>query len=107
MKHPSTAGTNWKLDELVFDADGPGIAIAVFTRNKGTETSIGFRWLTDETYFGRESEWILLPHDFAVDVARRLAVKKAAGMSGISDEGFAKVMDLMKQQEEVIPGIGY
>ncbi|WP_068142520.1 hypothetical protein [Roseimaritima ulvae] len=107
MKHPTTAGTEWQLDAMIFDADGPGIAIALFTRNRGTETAMGFRWLTDQTYFGKESEWILLPHEFSADAARRLATKKAAGMTGIHSSGFKKMMKWMKRQEDVIPGICY
>jgi hypothetical protein len=107
MKHPTIAGKVWKLDEMIFDADGPGIAIALFTRHNGTEISMGYRWLTAQTYFGKESEWILLPHEFAVDAVRRLAIKKAAGMEGINERGFSKMIEWMKSQEEIIPSISY
>ena len=107
MNHPDTAGIEWVLDELVFDAEGPGIAIALFTRNNGTETSMGYRWCTTKTYFGKESEWILLPHEFSVDAAKRLAIKRAAGMKGIKESGFQKMISWMIRQEDIIDGIGY
>lgn len=106
MSHPTTAGVDWTLDELIFDADGPGIAIALFSRRNATEIAMGYRWLTDQTYFGRESDWILLPHEFSVDAAQRLAAKKAAGMKGIREAGFLKMMRWMKSQDEILPAIG-
>ena len=107
MQHPTTAGTAWQLDEMIFDADGPGIAIALFTRHNGTEISMGYRWLTTQTYFGKESDWILLPHEFSVDAGRRLAIKKAAGMKGIDERGYAKMIEWMKSQEDIIPAMCY
>ena len=107
MKHPTTAGIDWELDEVIYDAQGPGIAIALFTRNQRTETSIGFRWLTEETYFGKESEWILLPSEFSRDAARNLAAKKAAGMRGIQRSGFRKMMKWIIEQDDLLPFIEY
>ena len=107
MNHPTTAGADWSLDELIFDAEGPGIAIALFSRRNGTETAMGYRWLTQQTYFGKDSEWILLPHMFSVDAAHRLAAKKAAGMKGIKEAGFQKMIRWMERQEDILPAIGY
>ncbi len=98
------------LDEMIFDGSPDGIAIAMFERNKGTEHAFGIRWVHtgDATnYFGKDSEWILLPHEFAVCAAKRLIEKKAAGMSAIQDRGFQKMMKYLVCEEEVIPGICY
>jgi hypothetical protein len=107
MNHPNTAGIHWTLDELVFDSQGPGIAIALFTRNKGTETAMGYRWCTNQTYFEKDSEWILLPMEFAVDAAKRLSIKRAAGMKGIQEEGFRKMIAFIMHHEENLEGISY
>jgi hypothetical protein len=110
MNHPQTAGVNWKLDELVFEASPAGIAVAMFERNSGTEQAFGIRWIHTgggTTYFGKDTEWILLPHEFAVCAAKRLIEKQAAGMSGIRSEGFKRMMKYLLDQEEIIPAIGY
>ncbi len=107
MQHPSTAGIDWILDEVIYDSKGPGIAIALFTRNNGTETSMGFRWLTDQTFFGKESEWILMPSEFSRDAARRLAAKKSAGLKGIRQSGFNKMLKWITEQEDLLPFIEY
>lgn len=110
MNHPKTAGVEWALDEIIFDGSPDGIAIAMFERNKGTEHAFGIRWVHTGNainYFGKDSEWILLPHEFAVCAAKRLIEKRAAGMGGIRDDGFKKMMKYLLSQEEIIPAICY
>lgn len=110
MIHPQTAGVEWTLTELVYEASPAGIAIAMFERNNRTEQAFGFRWIQDgaaTTYFGKNSEWILLPHDFATCAARRIIEKKAAGMTGIHEKGFQMMVKMLLRDEEIIPGICY
>jgi hypothetical protein len=98
------------LAELVYDASAAGIAVGMFERTEGTEQALGFRWVRNgagHTYFGKDSEWVLLPHDFAVCVARRLIEKKAAGMDGIREEGFRRMMIYLLDEEEIVPNIRY
>lgn len=108
--HPQTAGVNWTLDELIYEATPAGIALAMFVRHDGTEHALGFRWIQKPpatTYFGKESEWILLPHDFAVSAARSMIEKRAAGMPDIRDAGFQKMVRMLVDQEAIIPAMGY
>jgi hypothetical protein len=108
--HPQTAGIDWTLDQLIFEAHPSGIALAMFERNSGTEHSLGFRWIqhgSATTYFGKNSEWVLLPHDFAVCAARKIIEKKAAGMQGIHEKGFQVMLKYLLDQEEIIPFMGY
>jgi hypothetical protein len=108
--HPQTAGIDWLLDELIFEAQPAGIAIAMFTRRNGTEQALGFRWIQQgqaTTYFGKNSEWILLPHDFAVCAARKIIEKRAAGMPDIYEAGFRKMVKMLTDQEDIIAAIGY
>ena len=110
MNHPQTANVDWTLDELIFEASPAGIAIAMFQRNNGAEQAFGIRWIHTDggtTYFGKDSEWILLPHEFAVCAAKRLIEKQAAGMGGLRDGGFKKMMKYLLYQEDIIPAICY
>src|SRR5687767_14751808 len=109
--HPRTAGIDWTLDELIFDPPTDGVAIAMFERHNRSEQALGLRWVqhgaTSTTYFGKDSEWILLPFEFAACVARRIIEKKAAGMNGIRAEGFQKMLKLLLDQEAIVPNICY
>ena len=107
MKHPTTAGVDWQLLALVYEESGAGIAIALFSRNNETETSLGFRWLTDKTFFGKETEWILLPSEFSRGVAMKLAAKGAAGMRGLQRKGMRKMLNWLVDQEELLPFIEF
>ena len=116
--HPEIAGLNWNLDEIVYDDGEEGIAVALFTRTKG-EQAIGFRWLSNGKvntingidwpvpYFGKSSEWILLPHDFAVPIAKVIIEKNAVGISKINKAGFEKMIAKLIEEEEIIASIGY
>ena len=116
--HPQTAGKNWLLDELVYDDGNSGIAVALFTRTEG-ELALGFRWISDgkstkiegkdwpTPYFGKDSEWVLLPHAFAVPIAKVLIEKYVAGNPKINESGFRKMIDKLKNEEELLGGITY
>ena len=108
--HPRTAGVDWNLDALIFEASPAGIAIAMFERRGGSERALGFRWVQSgeaTTYFGKDSDWILLPNDFAVCAARRIIEKKAVGMEGIHEDGYRKMLSMLLDEEEIIPGMCY
>lgn len=116
--HPQTSGKDWALNELVYDDGDSGIAVALFTRTEG-ELAIGFRWISDgkttkisgvewpTPYFGRDSEWVLLPHDFAVPIAKVLIEKHAAGMPKINEPGFKKMVEQLKKDEDLRDRMGY
>lgn len=119
MSHPQIAGYDWTLDSLVYDDGVEGIAVAMFSRHNGTESALGFRWMFNgkvtysggfewrSPYFGKSSEWVLLPYAFAVPVAKELMVKHSAGMRTLNEEGFKKMVAMLVAEEDVIPGMGY
>lgn len=110
MTHPLTAGIDWILEELVFEASPSGIAVAMFCRNGKTERALGFRWLQEgnaTTYFGKNSEWILLPYDFAVPIARGFIVKYVAGMNGINKAGLDLMVRDLIESDDIVPAMGY
>ena len=117
--HPLTAGHDWRLDEIVYDDGRSGIAVALFTRHTGSELALGFRWIYDgdvqvlaglewrTPYFGKSSEWVLLPNDFAVPAAMSLIAKHAAGMRKINEAGMKKMVSWLASQEAIVPAFGY
>jgi|GEM_PF-4309404 len=107
MKHPKTAGKDWNLEDLIYDAEGSGIAIALFERNNRTERSIGFRWLTKKTFFGKETEWILLPSVMSDDLIKSLIIKQQAGMQGVNTEALNKALEKLIIEEQILPEIDY
>jgi hypothetical protein len=117
LMHPSTAGVGWNLSHVVYDDGKEGIAVAMFTRYEG-EIALGFRWLFNGKvneiagkrwpvpYFGMSSDWILLPHDFSVAIAKVLIEKHAAGLA-LDPNGFQVMMQYLKRGEDILPFIGF
>lgn len=114
----------WKLKHIVFN-DGPcGICVALFEDEDGA-IRMGMRWLPNRktkdkegnevectSLQGDETDWIIIPSDFAGVIGKELIGKKVAGFpninnEGFNEEGFKFMVDWLLECEVIFDGICY
>lgn len=118
MVHPSKANGGWEIVQIVYSASFAGIAAALMRH--GERFSLALRWLPDREAFDKEgvpvtltssmngeTEWFVLPSDFAVAVGRALIERKVAGLDGFNEEGFQAMVAWLVDLEVISSGICY
>ena len=56
---------------------------------------------------GGETDWFVIPHSFGVAIAKSLIEQKVAGLSGFSEDGFAKMVEWLIEMEEISDAMSY
>jgi hypothetical protein len=54
-----------------------------------------------------ETEWFILPYDFAVAVARSLIERRTGGLQGFNDAGFKAMVKWLLDEEAISDALCY
>jgi hypothetical protein len=118
MTHPSTAKGGWELAEIVYGEKFAGIAVALMRHEK--RSGLALRWLpsreaTDKngetrsigSWMDGETDWFILPFDFAISIGRMLIERKVAGSGGFSDNGFRAMIEWLVDEGGIDSAVCY
>jgi hypothetical protein len=106
------------LVHTIYD-DGVIATALVRTDSGSTLLHLAMRWLPPEpvrknesevsttNLMGGETSWFVLPHSFAVPVARFLVERRALNAHGFVDQGFAAMIAWLLENEAVFDGMCY
>ena len=110
MNNPKIAGDGWELKEIVFNSGLAGILVGMFERD--TFLSMALRWLPDveaegpdgkmqeiTTIHGKETDWMILPFDFAKAIGKELIEKKVLGVPKFNEKGFRLMLNWLLENE--------
>lgn len=91
-----------------------GVVSVGLVSSDEADVRVALRWLKPQTYtdkkgqgvettnvMGGETEWFTLPRTFGAAIGRLLVEQKSTGLHGFDDEGFAGLVRLLVEDEEL------
>lgn len=118
MSHSKITVNEWELKEIVFD-DGPaGIVVGMLERE--TLLSMALKWSKNvkrknhegkesevKSIHGKETDWMIIPFDFAKAIGKELIEKKILGKAGFNEKGFHLMINWLLENGGVFDGMSY